>query len=200
MTFYNATLWQDWAIVLWYICNKFSIQTPFGHITSSSHPAYSIWVGLLQVVSTRLSEVSEAVRPQWHSGIHAMHVRRGTPGFTSVLKEGVLRFSTTPKNQSTQEPWASTLPLDYLSRIYNVMNCRMLKLWWNWISHSSNYEKYSHLGLMLCSLVVYQCFGSRYCLHLQGQRARQASKKQAASRRWRQHMSRHYVNLYHYMM
>jgi hypothetical protein len=75
------------------------------------------------------------------------------------------------------------------------MNCTMSKLWWSWGSHSSDYEKYSLLGLMLCSLVeVHKCFGSRYCLHLQVQRARQASNWQEAS--CKQKVEAVHVNLY----
>ena len=68
--------------------------------------------------------------------LHAVNLRRGTNGFTSLPKEGVLRIFSPWKirrrlrpglNPRTWVPKASTLPLDHRSRFYcayfSVLSC-----------------------------------------------------------------------------
>ena len=63
--------------------------------------------------------------------LHAVNLRNGTDGFTSLPKEGLLRIFSHWKiqrlrsclNPRTWVPKASTLPLDYWSRLL-VVSCR----------------------------------------------------------------------------
>ena len=59
--------------------------------------------------------------------LHAANLRHGTDGFTSSLKEGVLRIFSPGLNPRTWVLKASTLPLDHRSR-YNYLNIN-----YNWI-------------------------------------------------------------------
>ena len=51
--------------------------------------------------------------------LHAVNLRHGTNGFTSLPKEGVLRIFFALKNPRTWVPKASTLPIDHRSRYEN---------------------------------------------------------------------------------
>ena len=81
--------------------------------------------------------------------LHAANLRHGTDGFTSPPKEGVLRIFSPLKirrlrsglNAQTWVPKASTLPLDYRSRV--GLNTVTYKIWgeiWKFI-HSIQEEK-----------------------------------------------------------
>ena len=71
--------------------------------------------------------------------LHAVKLRHGTDGFTSPLKEGVLRIFFTLKirqlrlgaNPRTWVPKASTLPVDHQSRLTVVsLNVLFVDIFW----------------------------------------------------------------------
>jgi len=76
------------------------------------------WLDVPTFATRRLHACYHATAPSLNADLHVTFrdLRHGTDGFTSPPKEGVLRIFS-PR---TWVPKASTLPLDHLSRWFNV--------------------------------------------------------------------------------
>ena len=94
------------------------------------------WEPWARILSRNFAEMTTSM--SFRDLLHAANLRHGTDGFTSPLKEGVLRIFLPLKirrlrpglNPQTWVLKASTLPLDHRSRIHEILEKNVHEMGW----------------------------------------------------------------------